>query len=175
MGLGPGSVCEFEDDTGLFHWLERDLLWTAVNSDWPTWGKTRAHVKVEHTSIVPWHLCRSSRRAAVQLFSGRACLNTSFQKKLTSREPERVRHLVVFLQVGMLKWMLQGNLAFNLSNHLCEGHKWPHFQWDLTRRYWTLVAPRSIRSYLEIPSSSTDCTYCLGEEKLRQTDRKSVV
>lgn len=52
MGLGPGSPCEFEDDTELFHQVERDLLLTTINSDWPTWGKTRAHVKVEHTSVV---------------------------------------------------------------------------------------------------------------------------
>lgn len=32
-GPEPGSACEFEDDTGLFHWVEKDVLVTATNSD----------------------------------------------------------------------------------------------------------------------------------------------
>ena len=168
MGLGPGSACEFGDDTGLFHWAERDLLLTAINSDWPTWGKTRAHVKVEHTSRVPWHQCCSFRRAAMQLCSGKASLNTSFQKNFASREPEQVRLLVVVLQVGMLKWRLQENFASNSPVHLSEDHKRPYFQWDLTRGYWTSVASPSIRSYLETASVVTHCTYCLREENLRK-------
>lgn len=33
---GLSSTPKFEDGTGLFHWVERDLLLTLTNSDQPT-------------------------------------------------------------------------------------------------------------------------------------------
>lgn len=106
MGLGPGSLCEFEDGTGLFHWVERDLLLTTINWDRSTWGKTRAHVKAEHTIIVPWHLCCSSRWAELpcSYFLAEHASTLPFQKKIASKEPEQVRHLAGFFFYKLACW-----------------------------------------------------------------------
>lgn len=125
-----------------------------------------APVKVEHSSIAHRCLCCSFRQATTQSFSSRTCLNTSIQTKLASWEPECVRHLVVLHGSWQMEMKSTREFNFNSSIDLHEDHKWAHFQWDLTWRYWTSMAPPSVRSYLRYPTSITITPIVPGKKSL---------